>query len=118
MISSVDACASEPAGLEVAVDDEIVVLTVRGHLGAAVGDAVTAATEGAVHQQARRLDIDLRQVSSFTAGGAAALRACRSRAAGLREGLHYRTGRGPGRDALLAAYSPAAAIESGLQPGM
>lgn len=108
MTSPVRAATSEPEGLEVAVDHEIVVLIVRGHLDAAVGDAVAAATEGAVAQQARRLDIDLRMVSSFTAEGAAALKACRSRTAGLREGLHYRTGRGPGRDALLAAYPPAA----------
>lgn len=106
MPAPADACTSGPAGLEVAVDDEIVVLIVRGHLDAGVGDAVGAATEGAVHQQARRLDIDLRGVSSFTVEGAAALRVCRSQAAGLREGLHYRTGRGPGRDALLAAYPP------------
>ena len=104
MSSSVDAGPSTPAGLEVAVDDEIVVLTVRGHLDVAVGHAVTVATEGAVRRQARRLDIDLREVLSFTLEGAAALRACRSLAAGLREGLHYRTGRGPGRQALLAAY--------------
>lgn len=104
MTSSVDAGRSTPAGLEVAVDDEIVVLTVRGHLDVTVGDAVTAATEGAVRRQARRLDIDLREVLSFTLEGVAALRACRSLAAGLREGLHYRTGRGPGRQALLAAY--------------
>ncbi len=104
MISPPRTFASEPDGLEVAFEEEIVVLTVRGHLDAAVGDAVAAATEGAVAQQARRLDIDLRAVLSFTVEGAAALRACRSRAAGLREGLHYRTGRGPGRDALLAAY--------------
>lgn len=108
MISPLDAGPSDPAGLEVAIDDEIVVLTVHGHLDATVGDAVGVATEGAVRQQARRLDIDLRAVSSFTAEGAAALRACRTRAAGLQEGLHYRTGRGPGRDALLAAYPPEA----------
>lgn len=107
MTAPARAATSEPEGLEVAVDEEIVVLTVRGHLDAAVGDAVAAATEEAVAQQARRLDIDLRMVSSFTVEGAAALKACRSRAAGLREGLHYRTGRGPGRDALLAAYPPA-----------
>ena len=106
MTLSVDASASTPAGLEVAVDDEIVVLTVRGHLDVAVGEAVTAATEGAVRRQARRLDIDLREVLSFTLEGVAALRACRSLATGLREGLHYRTGRGPGRQALLAAYPP------------
>jgi hypothetical protein len=93
--------------LDVAVDDDIVVLTIRGHLDAAVGEAVGAAAEGALHQEARRLDIDLRQVESFTVEGAAALADCRMRAAGLREGLHYRTGRGPGRDALLAAYPPA-----------
>lgn len=106
MISPPRTFASEPDGLEVAFkeEEEIVVLTIRGHLDAAVGDAMAAATEGAVVQQARRLDIDLRAVLSFTVEGAAALRACRSRAAGLREGLHYRTGRGPGRDALLAAY--------------
>jgi hypothetical protein len=104
MSSPVRAPASEPGGIEVAVEEEIVVLMVRGHLDAAVGVAVAAATEGAVARQARRLDIDLREVVSFTVEGAAALRACRSRAAGLREGLHYRTGRGPGRDALLAAY--------------
>jgi hypothetical protein len=108
MTSPVRACTSEPNGLDVAVQEDIVVLTLRGHLDAAVGGAVAAATEQAVTQQARRLDIDLREVSSFTVEGAAALRTCRSRAAGLREGLHYRTGRGPGRNALLAAYPPAA----------
>ena len=107
MTSSVRDRTSGPGGLEVAVEDEIVVLTLRGHLDAAVGEAVAAATEEAVAREARRLDIDLRGVSSFTVEGAGALRACRSRAAGLHEGLHYRTGRGPGRDALLAAYPPA-----------
>ena len=104
MISSVDACSSRPEGLEVAIEDEIVVLIVRGHLDDVVGSDLASATEAAVRREARRLDIDLREVSSFTVEGAAALRACRPRAAGLREGLHYRTGRGPGRDALLAAY--------------
>ena len=94
------------SGLDVAVDDDVMLLTIRGHLDGAVGEAVGAATEGALHQAARRLDIDLRQVVSFTLEGVAALRACRPRAARLREGLHYRTGRGPGRDALLAAYPP------------
>jgi hypothetical protein len=97
--------------LDVVVDEGIVVLTVRGHLDARVGEALGAATEGALRQQARRLDIDLRQVASFTGEGVAALRGCRARAARLREGLHYRTGRGPGRDALLAAY-PRASIDA------
>ncbi|MGI8759152.1 MAG: hypothetical protein ACR2K0_07570 [Acidimicrobiales bacterium] len=90
--------------LEVAFDEGVVTVTVRGPLDADAGAAVRAAANGAVHREALRLDIDLRQVTSFTPDGAAALRACRPGAAGLTEGLHYRTGRGPGREALLAAY--------------
>lgn len=97
--------ASDSA-LGVHFDDGVVVVTVCGCLDAAAGEDVGVAAERAVRQDARRLDIDLRQVTSFTAAGAGALRACRSRAAGLAEGLHYRTGRGPGREALLAAYLP------------
>jgi len=98
--------ASVPDAVVVTVTDEIVLLTVAGHLDAAVGQAVAAAAEEAIDRDARRLDIDLRAVTSFDIEGAAALRACRNRAVGLREGLHYRTGRGPGRNALLAAYPP------------
>lgn len=96
------------SGVEVTIDDDIVVLTVYGHLDGCLGAAMGAATDQAVHAQARRLDIDLRQVTSFTEEGAVALRVCRPLAAGLREGLHYRTGRGPGREALLAAHLPPA----------
>lgn len=98
---------SEPPQLDVAFEEGIVTVTVRGALDAEAGGAVCDAARWAVHQEARRLDIDLRLVTSFTAEGAAALRACRPGAAGLTEGLHYRTGRGPGREALLAAYLPA-----------
>ncbi len=93
-------------GLDVVVEDGIVLLTLSGHLDAAVGVAVGVAAEGALGLEARRLDIDLRQVTSFTVEGVSALGACRLRAVGLREGLHYRTGRGPGREALLAAHPP------------
>lgn len=97
----------EASPLDVAFEDGVVTVTVRGPLDAEAGRGVCAAAKGAVHREARRLDIDLRQVTSFTPDGAAALRACRPGAAGLTEGLHYRTGRGPGREALLAAYLPA-----------
>ena len=97
-----------PSGVEVTIDDDIVVLTVYGHLDATLGAAMEAATDQAIHADARRLDIDLRQVASFTEEGADALRVCRPSAARLREGLHYRTGRGPGREALLAAHLPPA----------
>ena len=52
-----------------------------------------------------RIDVDLRSLDSFTDAGARALVGCRDLASHLPEGLHYRTGRGPGRDALLAAYT-------------
>lgn len=95
---------TRPSGVEVSIDDGIVMLTVHGHLDARLGAAMGAATDEAILADARRLDIDLRQVTSFTEEGALALRACRPPAARLREGLHYRTGRGPGREALLAAH--------------
>ena len=58
----------------------------------------------AVADAPERLDIDLRQLASLTHEGAVALVRCREICADLADGLHYRTGRGPGRDALLAAY--------------
>ncbi len=99
-----------PSRLDVSVEDGIVLLTVSGHLDARLGEAMGAATEDAIADDARRLDIDLRGVASFTDEGARALRACRPSAAGLREGLHYRTGRGAGRQALLAAHLPSPGI--------
>ncbi|MGH9183085.1 MAG: STAS domain-containing protein [Acidimicrobiales bacterium] len=90
--------------LDVARHGTVVVLTVRGRLDADAGQAlVEAATTACVG--ARRLDIDLRPVESYTTEGARALVACRALAACVAEGLHYRTGRGAGRQALLAAYS-------------
>ena len=52
-----------------------------------------------------RIDVDLRALESYTDAGARALVGCRDLGAKLPEGLHYRTGRGPGREALLAAYT-------------
>lgn len=98
--------ANDVDALVVTMENEIMVVTVVGRLDEAVGQAVAGVAGEAVQRDARRLDIDLRGVVSFTPKGASALRACRSTAVGLREGLHYRTGRGPGREALLAAYSP------------
>lgn len=64
-------------------------------------DAVTCA----VAARPERLDIDLRAVTAWTCEGAAALVRCREICRDLPQGLHYRSGRGPGRDALLAAYT-------------
>jgi hypothetical protein len=57
--------------------------------------------------QPDRLDIDLRGLQGYTEDGARALAACRTLGNRLVEGLHYRTGRGPGREALLVAYADA-----------
>ncbi len=93
-------------GVRVTTEGGVALLSVWGCLDAEVGKAVRAAAGDAVRDRARRLDIDLREVVAFTSEGAAALRDCRVGGAELQEGLHYRTGRGPGRQALLAAYAP------------
>lgn len=81
------------------------VVTIRGTLDQAAGDALIQATAGAVGQGATRLEIDLCSLDGFTDEGACALAACRELCTGLPDGLHYKTGQGPGREALLAAYA-------------
>ena len=95
--------AGEPVAVR--VDGEAVVLTVQGVLDGPAGEALATAATAAATDDAARLDIDLRLVESFSAEGVAALRACRALGEGLAEGLHFRTGKGPGREALLAAYA-------------
>lgn len=94
-------------GARVVVDREgsVVVVTPVGCLDAAAGTALLEAAEAAIAAGASRLDVDLRSIVDSTAEGAASLVACRAIAAGIAEGLHYRTGRGAGRAALLAAYT-------------
>lgn len=91
--------------VHVHLEGTVVVLRIRGCLDDAAGTAILQAVATAVDDEARRLDIDLREVTAFTASGARSLVTCRALLAGLSEGLHYRTGKGPGRDALLAAYA-------------
>ena len=69
------------------------------------GAALVAAAEAALATEPERVDIDLRSLQSWTQDGAAALVRCREICGDLPDGLHYRTGRGPGRAALLAAYT-------------
>ena len=71
----------------------------------AIGDALVAAAEAALLTEPERVDIDLRVLQSWTQDGVAALVRCREICGDLPDGLHYRTGRGPGRAALLAAYT-------------
>ena len=74
-------------------------------LDARTGEALVAAATAAAGTHPERLDIDLRHLQGWTKEGAAALVRCREICAELPAGLHYRTGRGPGRSALLAAYT-------------
>jgi hypothetical protein len=100
---------SETTRVQVAVDGEVVVLTPTGCLDAVAGAALLAAAEAAITSGASRLDVDLRSIDASTTEGAATLVACRGLATGLAEGLHYKTGRGAGREALLQAYTESGA---------
>jgi hypothetical protein len=82
-----------------------VVLSLAEDLDDEAGDALVAAATAALHAEPERIDIDLRSLRSWTPRGARALVTCRQVCTDLLGGLHYRTGRGPGREALLAAYT-------------
>jgi hypothetical protein len=101
------------APIRVAKEGTTVVIAVEGDLDVTTGEALIDAAEAAVRTGPTRLDIDLRALEDFDEEGAGALVSCRELGAKLAEGLHYRTGRGPGRDALLTAYSETA---DSLQP--
>jgi hypothetical protein len=91
--------------VDVEFEDTGVVLTIQGCLDKAAGEALVQAAAGVVAEQASRLEIDLCSLTGFTGDGACALVTCKELCVGLPDGLHYRTGQGPGRDALLAAYA-------------
>lgn len=94
--------------IAVTTEGRTVVLAVVQKLDEATGGALVDAASAAVAADTERIDVDLRALESFTPRGARALVACRDVAARLPQGLHYRTGRGPGRDALMAAYDESA----------
>jgi hypothetical protein len=91
--------------VDIAHEDTGVVLTILGCLDAAVGKVLVRTCADAVGRRTDRLDIDLRSLTGFTGAGAGSLVTCRELCAELPDGLHYRTGQGPGADALLAAYA-------------
>jgi ABC-type transporter Mla MlaB component len=92
------------ASVTVHADDATVLLSLTGTLDRAAGDALVDAASAALDTAPERIDIDLRQLDGWTDAGVSALVRCREVCAELPGGLHYRTGRGPGREALLAAY--------------
>jgi hypothetical protein len=96
-----------PSRIDVTTEGRTVVLSVVRCLDEAAGGALLDAASAALDDAPSRIDVDLRALDSFTDAGARALVGCRELGARLPEGLHYRTGRGPGREALLAAYTDA-----------
>ncbi|CAN5736029.1 hypothetical protein BH24ACT3_BH24ACT3_19200 [soil metagenome] len=94
-----------PSNVEVSGTGDTVIVSLWGSLDDATGRSLVDTAEAAAATAPRRLDIDVRGLRSFTREGAAALARCRGLGANLPEGLHYRTGRGAGREALLAAYA-------------
>ena len=97
--------AARRAPVTVRSDGAAVVLELADLLDESIGEALVAAATAALETTPERVDIDLRLLQSWTQEGAAALVRCREICGDLPDGLHYRTGRGPGRAALLAAYS-------------
>lgn len=99
--------ASGRSGSPIVVTSEgdTVVLAVGRRLDDSAGAALLEAANAALTRAPVRVDIDLRGLESYTDDGARALVACRDLGARLPGGLHYRTDRGPGREALLAAYA-------------
>jgi len=97
--------AARRAPVTVRTELATVILEVCDLLDAGAGDALVAAAEAACATEPERVDIDLTALQSWTQEGAASLVRCRAVCGDLPDGLHYRTGRGPGRAALLAAYT-------------
>jgi hypothetical protein len=93
------------SAINVTTEGPTVVIAVERRLDQPTGEALVEAAGAAVATGPSRLEIDLRGLESFTDDGARALVACRGLGSKLSEGLHYRTGRGPGREALLSAYA-------------
>ena len=79
-------------------------------LDEAAGGALLDAASAALDARPTRIDVDLRSLDSFTDAGARALVGCRDLGAKLPGGLHYRTGRGPGRDADAVTTRPSGAL--------
>lgn len=97
--------ASRGAVVTVRQDGPAVVLELTSTLDERLGETLVDAVESAVATAPERVEIDLCELRSWTAAGARALVRCRELCRDVPDGLHYKTGRGPGREALLAAYA-------------
>ncbi|MGH9262239.1 MAG: hypothetical protein ACRD08_20465 [Acidimicrobiales bacterium] len=99
--------------IDVTTEGGTIVLSVVRCLDDAAAGALLDAAAAALDAGPDRIEVDLRCLDSFTDAGARALVGCRDLGARLPQGLHYRTGRGPGREALLAAYTDTDAAYTG-----
>lgn len=97
--------AARRAPVTVRTEGAVVVLELSDVLDPLVGRVLVDAVTSALSTRPERVEIDLRLLESWTDDGARALVTCRELCRELPDGLHYRTGRGPGRAALLAAYA-------------
>jgi hypothetical protein len=97
--------APRTAPVTVRTDGGAVVLELADALDELIGRVLVDAVTSAVATAPERIEIDLRALATWSIDGARALVTCRELCTDLPDGLHYRTGRGPGRDALLAAYA-------------
>ncbi len=97
--------APRRAPVTVQADGTAIVLVLNDQLDKTAAEALVTAAQAAVATDPERVDIDLRQLLAWTEDGVGALVQCRAICGDLPDGLHYRTGRGPGRAALLAAYA-------------
>jgi len=96
--------APQRAPLSVRTEGPAIVLTLCEQLDDLTGPVLVDAVASAVATAPQRVEIDLTELLGWTDAGAQSLVRCRELCRDLPDGLHYRTGRGPGRDALLAAY--------------
>lgn len=97
--------AERRAPVTIRIDSAAVVLELSDTLDAPLARALVDAVEAAICGAPERIEIDLCELTGWTDEGACALVRCRELCRDLPDGLHYRTGRGPGREALLAAYA-------------
>lgn len=84
---------------------DTIVLTLQGCLDGAAGQILLDATTSAAAAHARRVEIVLDGLDSFTDDGAAALCRCARLHASVPGGVALRAGGGVARQALLAACS-------------
>lgn len=95
------------ASVRVQPDGDAITISLHGALDGLAGDALLDSLRTELDRAPQRMTVDLLGVDSWTADGAAALRACEV----LATGLQFRTGAGAGHEALLAAYGDAEVVE-------